>query len=123
MTDYESIAVQNARARADYEEARRAALEHLVDSGRPGMLNHYLEDPISTNRVRQTIAFLSEIALQCPESRFTDAMTADAVEGLGWILRSCHEALACLDDMAAIERERQRRTVAEAKVSQLKPSS
>ena len=90
-----------------------AALMALDDHRSLGLVNHLLEDAISTNRVRQVLAFLSEITLQMGSHRFHEAMngTDDAVEGLGWILRSCHEALEILQDINATERQRIRKGV------------
>ena len=81
------------------EKAVKAVLEHCEDSRGLGAWNHLLEDELSTNRVRQVIAFLAEITLEIGGRRFSDAMTNDALEGLGWILRWCHEALGTLEDI------------------------
>ncbi len=96
---------------SDYETIREKALKAVLeqdDYGRGlGALNHLLEDQLSTNRVRQVIAFLSDVTLQVNGRGFRDAMTEDAVEGLGWILRSCHEALAILEDIRNATRREQ----------------
>lgn len=103
----------------DYEKAQQAALECLCQTRYTGAVNHLLEDPPSTNRVRQILCFLSEVTLQAPEESFSEAMTHDATEGLGWILRSCHEALGLIEGITGLQYDR--RTAEGAKVSRLTP--
>lgn len=84
------------------------AVEGLPDHRAMAYLNHLLEDRHSTSRVQHVLAFLAETALQIDEKDFSNAMTEDAVQGLGWILRSCHEALALHEELASRERQRDR---------------
>ncbi len=85
-----------------------AALTALEDPCALGRVNPLLEDDISTNRVRQVIAFLAEVTLQIGGDKFQNVVSDDATEGLGWILRSCDQALAILEDIRYAERQKLR---------------
>lgn len=91
-----------------YSEAREgalAALQNLAgDDMRhaPGAINPYLEDAPCPARVQQSLEFVSEVFLHGCEGdgdHVVQNFSADALEGLGWILRSCHEALGLLEAM------------------------
>jgi len=84
----------------------RELLEHAVDAARKNhdvmpYLSHLLEDVGSTSRMQHILAFLQELALQVRPADWTDAINdgGDALQGLGWILRSCREALAIHDEL------------------------
>lgn len=98
------------------EDFRRMAVEtiqNLPDARVMAYLNHLLEDVGSTSRVQHVLAFLQEIALQIDVEDFENAMTSDALQGLGWILRSCNEALQIHDDLVSAERRQEIKVAAQ----------
>lgn len=91
-----------------YSEAREcalAALQNLPDDEMrhaPGAVNPYLEDAPCPARVQQSLEFVSEVFLHGgygDGEHVVQDMSADALEGLGWILRSCYESLGLLELM------------------------
>lgn len=93
----------------ELKELAIEAIENLSDGREMHWINHLLEDSISTSRVQHILAFLSEVSLQNDHEDFCNAMTRDAMQGLGWILQSCHQALALQEELMG--RERQKRAV------------
>src|SRR5512139_3622589 len=51
------------------------------------------------NRIRQILAFLAEIHLQCPAERYRAATDSDSLQGLGWILNMCQHTLAINEEI------------------------
>ncbi|MEQ9004093.1 MAG: hypothetical protein RIE74_11055 [Pseudomonadales bacterium] len=87
----------------DYKRMAIEAIQNLPDDRAMGYLNHLLEDVGSTSRIQQSIEFVAEVLLHGPDGdqgHVCHAMTADALEGMGWILQSCHRALELHDELA-----------------------
>jgi hypothetical protein len=86
----------------DLKKMAIEAIEGLPDDRAMFYLNHLLEDVGSTSRIQMSLEFVAEVMLhgQSDDGHIVDQMTPRAIEGIGWIVQGCHQALKLHDQLA-----------------------